>query len=191
MSQEAIIKSIRDDADSRASAMIQEASAKADEIVSAAAEACKSYCEQSRYDIDKAVKDIAERSKVVSELDARKTMLNAKFEVINKIYALALEKARNLNKDVYKQLLLGMLTYAEDGDVVTISKREVGILTAEDVKEFGLKHNIRLSLSDKLGDFDGGMIISGGGVDKNVTLEVEIEMLREETETMLAKELAD
>ena len=34
--------------------------------------------------------------------------------------------------------------------------------------------------------FSGGVILSGGGVDKNLTLEVEVGLLREETESEIA-----
>ena len=47
---------------------------------------------------------------------------------------------------------------------------------------------ITLTLAKISGDFDG-MILSGNGVDKNLTFEVEIALLRDELETQIAKEI--
>ena len=48
---------------------------------------------------------------------------------------------------------------------------------------------ISLTLSDKLGDFDGGVILSENGVDKNFTFEIEVALLKEQTEANVAKEI--
>lgn len=189
MSKEAIIEKILSDAEKRAEASLNEAKDKADSILADAAAQCKAHCEQSNYEMGRIAEDVARRGKTVAELDAKKLVLAAKSELINRVYELALEKAKTLDKKTYKKLLLGMLEYAEDGDVVTISEREKGILTKEDVAAFASAKKIKLSLNDKLGDFDGGMIISGKGIDKNLTLEVEFKLLRDETEAEIAKEL--
>ena len=81
-----------------------------------------------------------------------------------------------------------MLDVAEDGDVITLGKRQRDCLNAYDIAEFSVRKGIRLTLSEIYGDFDG-MILSGHGVDKNLTFEVEIASLREELETQIAKEL--
>ncbi|HAT83330.1 MAG TPA: V-type ATP synthase subunit E, partial [Clostridiales bacterium] len=41
----------------------------------------------------------------------------------------------------------------------------------------------------KFGDFDGGLILSENGVDKNFTFEVEVALLKEQTEAKTAKEI--
>ena len=55
--------------------------------------------------------------------------------------------------------------------------------------EFAKKKGINLTLSDKFGDFDGGLILSENGVDKNFTFEVEVALLKEQTEAKTAKEI--
>lgn len=189
MSKEAIVEKILSDAQLKADAVIGDANQKAADILASTEEDCKKYIKESETQIKKMNLDIAARSKTVAELDAKKVELGTKTKILDKVFARALEKIRELDKKKYKALLLGMLEEAEDGDVITISKREKDILTKDDVKEIADKKGIKLSLAKDFGDFDGGMILTGKGVDKNFTFEVEVSILREELETQVAKEI--
>lgn len=189
MSKEAIIDKILSDANLKADAIIGEANEKADEIISIAAAQCKEYLQQNNAEIDKLTLDIDARSRSVAELDARKLLLAAKTQVLDSVYAKTLEKLRNLDKEQYSALIFSMLENAKDGDVVTISEREKDIITKESLADFAQKKGISLTLADKFGDFDGGVVISENGVDNNFTLEVEVALLREQTETKIAKEI--
>lgn len=189
MSKEAIIDKILSDANLKGDAIIGEANGKADEIISLAAKQCKDYLYQSKTEIDRLTLEIDERSRSVAELDARKLLLAAKTQVLDDVYAKTLEKLRNLDKEQYGALIFAMLENAKDGDVVIISKREKDIVTKQSLAEFAKKKGIKLTLADKFGDFDGGVIISENGVDNNFTLDVEVSILREQTETKIAKEI--
>lgn len=189
MSKEAIVEKIISDAHLRADAIIGEANAKADEVISAAAEECKAYLYNFKAETDKMVFDVEARSKTVAELDAKKLALAAKTKVLDVVYERALDNLRNLDKDTYSELIFAMLQNAKDGDVVTISKREKDIVTTELLAQFAKEKGISLTLSDKLGDFDGGVILSENGVDKNFTFEIEVALLKEQTEANVAKEI--
>lgn len=189
MSKEAIIDKILSDANLKGDAIIGEANGKADEIISLAAKQCKDYLYQSKTEIDRLTLEIDERSRSVAELDARKLLLAAKTQVLDDVYAKTLEKLRNLDKEQYGALIFAMLENAKDGDVVIISKREKDIVTKQSLADFAKKNGIKLTLADKFGDFDGGVIISENGVDNNFTLDVEVSILREQTETKIAKEI--
>lgn len=189
MSKEAIIDKILSDANLKGDAIIGEANEKADEIISLAAKQCKDYLYKSKTEIDRLTLEIDERSRSVAELDARKLLLAAKAQVLDSVYAKTLEKLRNLDKEQYSALIFSMLENAKDGDVVTVSEREKDIVTKESLADFAKKKGISLTLADKFGDFDGGVIISENGVDNNFTLEVEVALLREQTETKIAKEI--
>lgn len=189
MSKEAIIDKILSDANLKGDAIIGEANEKANEIISLAANQCKDYLYKSKTEIDRLTLEIDERSRSVAELDARKLLLAAKAQVLDSVYAKTLEKLRNLNKEQYSALIFSMLENAKDGDVVTVSEREKDIVTKESLADFAKKKGISLTLADKFGDFDGGVIISENGVDNNFTLEVEVALLREQTETKIAKEI--
>lgn len=189
MSKEAIIDKILSDANLKGDAIIGEANEKADEIISLAAKQCKDYLYKSKTEIDRLTLEIDERSRSVAELDARKLLLAAKTQVLDSVYAKTLEKLRNLDKEQYSALIFAMLENANDGDVVTVSEREKDIVTKESLADFAKKKGISLTLADKFGDFDGGVVISENGVDNNFTLEVEVALLREQTETKIAKEI--
>lgn len=189
MSKEAIIDKILSDANLKGDAIIGEANEKANEIISLAANQCKDYLYKSKTEIDRLTLEIDERSRSVAELDARKLLLAAKAQVLDSVYAKTLEKLRSLDKEQYSALIFSMLENAKDGDVVTVSEREKDIVTKESLADFAKKKGISLTLADKFGDFDGGVIISENGVDNNFTLEVEVALLREQTETKIAKEI--
>ncbi len=191
MGKEAIIEKIISDAEARANAILEEARLKADEIIATAAQECKEYLAKNKHEIDVATSEIAKRSETVAELDARKLGLGAKSKTLDLTYSLVLEKLRNLDKKTLKALLLGMLDKAEGGDVVIISENEKDIVTSKVVQDVAKKKGITLTLSEKFGDFDGGMILSGKGVDKNLTFDAELDVLREDTEGRVAKELFD
>lgn len=189
MSKETIIDKILSDANLKGDAIIGEANGKADEIISLAAKQCKDYLYQSKTEIDRLTLEIDERSRSVAELDARKLLLAAKTQVLDDVYAKTLEKLRNLDKEQYGALIFAMLENAKDGDVVIVSEREKDIVTKQSLADFAKKKGIKLTLADKFGDFDGGVIISENGVDNNFTLDVEVSILREQTETKIAKEI--
>lgn len=189
MSKEAIIEKIISDGQKKSDAILAEASEKAEEILAVAAEECKGYYDNAVYETNKQVDDILSRGKTVAELDAKKLQLGAKAEILDSVFSMALDKLRSLDKKTYKGLLLSMLKNADDGDEVVISAREKDILTAKDVKEYADKRGINLTLAKEFGDFDGGLMLKGNGIDKNFTFEVEVDLLRDEIEMNIAKEL--
>lgn len=189
MSKEAIIERILSDADAQARAAIEEAENKAAEILAVAEKQCDSYRRKVAADIARAVEDVAARVEVVAGLDAGKLMLAAKADILDRVYAMALEKARALDKKTYRKVVEGMLQCAENGDKVIVSERERGIVTKDMVAEVAKSKNIKLTLSSEKGTFDGGIILTSDGVDKNLTLETEFALLRTETEAETAKKL--
>lgn len=189
MSKEAIIEKIYSDAKIKADSFVKDAEEKSQEILDEAKKQCAEYIAQSKSETEQMVYDILSRGQIVAELDAKKLQLAAKKEILDIVFVRALEKVKEMNDKEYLKLLLGMLNQAEDGDIITISKREEKVLTQKVVDDFAKKKGIKLSLSKSRGDFDGGMILSGNGIDKNLTLEVEIGMIRSEIETQIAKEL--
>lgn len=189
MSKEAIIEKILSDAEIRANSFIEEQTAKADEILADAAEQCKSYYYTFKAETDKMVAELQSRAKTVAELDARKLMLASKTKMLDSVFERAVEKLAKLDKEQCKKLLLAMLvSSAEDGDVITLGKAQAAFISEDDVAAVAKQKGINLSLSSEQGDFDG-MMLSNNGVDKNLTFEVEVALLREETETQIAKEI--
>lgn len=190
MSKEAIIDKIIGDAQAKADSFIADAKEKADEILSLSAEQCKTYLATSQTETYRMCEDVEARAKTVADLDARKLQLGAKSQILNRVFERALEKLKDLNGDRAKELLFAMLDkVAEDGDVVTVCESEKDLLTKDELSAFAKKKGITLTLADAYGNFDGGLILTGKGVDKNLTYNVEIDALRDEVETEIAKEI--
>ena len=129
------------------------------------------------------------RSRTVAELDAGKIMLGAKSSLIDEVFAAALKKAGELDAATCKKIVLGMLDFAKDGDEITVSAREKGIVTKKMVDDAAKAKGAKLTLDSEYGDFDGGVLLTGNGIDKNFTFEVEFALLRDATEAKIAKEL--
>lgn len=187
--KEAIIEKIISDATVRGEAVIDDAKFKATEIENVAKAVCASMADNAEKERAAAVNDVLTRSKTVAELDAKKLLFDAKNQVVALTFETALNKVKNLPKEKYAKLVMGMLSMAEDGDVVTISKREKNVLTEAVIKEFAAKKKIKLTLNKEFGEFDGGIILSGSGVDKNLTFETEFQLLKDELEETVAKKL--
>ncbi|MDY5345345.1 MAG: V-type ATP synthase subunit E family protein [Eubacteriales bacterium] len=187
--KEAIIEKIISDATVRGEAVIDDAKFKATEIENVAKAVCASMADSAEKERAATVNDVLTRSKTVAELDAKKLLFDAKNKVVALTFETALNKVKNLPKEKYAKLVMGMLSMAEDGDVVTISKREKDVLTEAVIKEFAAKKKIKLTLNKEFGEFDGGIILSGSGVDKNLTFETEFQLLKDELEETVAKKL--
>lgn len=187
--KEAIIEKIISDATVRGEAVIDDAKFKATEIENVAKAVCASMADNAEKERAAAVNDVLTRSKTVAELDAKKLLFDAKNQVVALTFETALNKVKNLPKEKYAKLVMDMLSMAEDGDVVTISKREKDVLTEAVIKEFAAKKKIKLTLNKEFGEFDGGIILSGSGVDKNLTFETEFQLLKDELEETVAKKL--
>lgn len=122
--------------------------------------------------------EINRRRLSVANLDAKKYQLSQKQLLVEKAYATAAEK---LHEDGRKYLkLIGKLItrYAETGETVTICEGDKKRITKAYLDGFGKK----LTLNSQYGDFSGGIILSSKGYDKNLTLEVVLRQIREESE---------
>lgn len=187
--KQAIIDKIMNDAKANEKAILDESNKKVDEINCGIEKLVADLTEKSKIEQETLEHDIITRSKTVAELDSKKLILNAKNKLIDETFNKALDQILNLPKAKYEKLILGMLEFAEDGDIVTISKKEKSILTKEKIKAFATKKKINLTLAKDFGDFEGGIILSSKGIDKNLTFESEISILREDIEENIAKQL--
>lgn len=122
-------------------------------------------------------------------LDAKKILLGKKKETLDEIYRLAMEEIQKLPKERYLAVMKGLLAEAENGDVAVVNAADAKKLTPEwwqvTVKELG----IDVKLSETSAEIAGGVLLKGGQTDKNLSLESEMALFREETEMDLAKRL--
>lgn len=185
--KETIIQKILDDAKKVAEGNISEAENTAGQILDRAKREVDKYKKENASKADDLYSDALARSQVVSNLDCKKLILNAKKATIDKAFDEAVADIKK-DKKGYLSLLEKMITScAEDGDEVIICEEDSKVITKKFITDLSKKLDKKLNLSDEYGDFAGGVILSGKSYDKNLTLELELEAIRQDTESKISK----
>lgn len=183
--KEAIIQKIIDDAEAVAAANIGEANDTASQILGRAQRQVDKFIETNAQKADEKYADALKRSQVVSNLDVKKLVQGAKKKVIDKVFEESLE-AIKADKKRYLALLEGMiLSCCEDGDEVVPAMGEDKLITKKFVSDLSKKSGKSLKKSESEGDFKGGVMLSGKNYDKNLTLELELTLIREKLESKI------
>ena len=180
-----IIKKIRLDAEIKANSTLEEGNNRAKEIIDDAIHNADIYKERFLQESFKERDEIVKRRITVANLEAKKLILQAKKEIIDKAFENA-KKALIEDKKAYKEIITSMLKYAEDGDKITICESDSKLITNKFVKETTGKD---VTINKEYGNFVGGIIITGENSDKNLTLDVELKAVREQIETEIAEML--
>ena len=124
---------------------------------------------------------------VVSTLDGKKILMNAKAKAVDDLFAKALDEIASMDKKKYLAIIENILKkFAEDGEVVIISEVDKGRVTQKFIDDTAKKLGIKLTLSKELGSFHGGVILSGKNSDKNLSFDMELMSIKEECETQIA-----
>lgn len=179
MSQEAIVRKIAADAKEKCDAILSAARTKGEQNLKAAKE--RAEANEKNALSQPIAQEVLRRKKSTADLEVKKIILSAKQSVIADCFRLAEEKLIQ-DKDA-KSFLLAMIEQeAEEGDVVYLSKNDAGKITQADINRIALKTGKKITLADRCGDFSGGVILSGSGVDKNLTYSAMLEMLRGDCE---------
>ncbi len=168
---------------------MSEGEEKGNAILDAAKKECDEQLVAARAEMERASEETLSRSRVVAEMDAKRLILDAKLGILDRVFARALEKLVQLDDEAMKQLLLGMLSYAEDGDEVILNARGRSLINKSVLKAFASSRGISLKLSDEVGDFEGGAKLRHGGIDKNLTFASELAILRDSEEAEIAKQI--
>lgn len=185
--KDAIINKIMSDADSQAEEILAQAKAKAEAQVKKALDESEALQADAAKKAEDAGSELITRRLTVAGLDVKKQMLAVKKELIDASFAKAESVLAGLEDDDYLKLISAMLAKsASDGDTVTVSANDKSRITADFIKKQSKKLGISLTLGKEYGDFDGGIILTGGGVDKNLTLEVELKLLYDEIQADVA-----
>lgn len=141
---------------------------------------------------EKAAAEREERLSSMAQLEARKVCLAAKQEMVEKAYALALERLCALPDEQYLQTLAALLTQAAPdgrGEVILAPEKREGLgekaVALANEKLGGGK----LTLSRETRPIRGGFILKNGNVEVNGTFETLVRLQRAETAGAVAKQL--
>ncbi len=184
--KDAIIEKIRSDAQDVMTGLSEDANKKGMEIIHVAQNDAKIYAEKQMTESYAERDEIIRRRITVANLEVKKIILAAKQKVIKDAFEKAADAIR-ADKKRYEKMLAGMVQCADDGDVITFSEKDKGLVTDAWFASVIKKMDKKPKKSDTYGDFSGGILIAGKGSDKNFTLEVELSGVREDYEPQIAK----
>ena len=183
--KDAIIQKIIDDAGKVAEGNIREAEETASQILARARKEIDRFDAANEGKADALYNDALSRSAVVANLDCKKLMLNAKKDVINKVFDEAAEVISS-DKKAYLSLIESMIcSCCEDGDEVVICERDAKVITKKFIGDISKKIGKKLTLCATFGEFKGGVLLIGKNYDKNLTLDLELQSVREKTESQI------
>ena len=171
---DAIKDKIISDAKSEAAEIVAEAKKKAEAIIAVGEKETDEYIRAHVGDKDDMYVSLIQRRRVVTELECRKLRLREKRKALDGVFSAAYDKLKGMSDDRYRKLISAILKmHAEEGDKIIISKNDKAVL-----KDIG---------AEATGNFEKGVILSGVNYDKNLTLESELNLLKDELETEIGK----
>ncbi len=171
-----------------ANSTAEEGNIKAQEIIDGANNDIAIYREKNMRETFALRDEIVARRISVANLEAKKIMLGARRDVLNSAFDGATELILG-DDETYLALIERMLSYADDGDVVCISERDKDRITENFISAIAAKRGIELTLGGDYADIKGGVVLRGKNYDKNLSVDVEMQFLREEIEHVVAEEL--
>ena len=138
---------------------LKRANDNANEIIAKASEAAEAKVAAFKSGMKATYDEILRRNEVVSTLDGKKIVMNAKAKAVDNLFAKALDEIAGIDKKKYLAIIENILKkFAEDGDEVIISEVDKGRVTQKFIDDTAKKLGIKLTLSKELGNFHGGVI---------------------------------
>lgn len=187
---EKILAHIRSDAQSRADAILAEAEEQAAQIrADYDKKAAEVYAEKLRAGT-KACQEQMDSVRRIAQMEAKKSLLAVKQEMVAESFALARQELTALPQEKYTDFLARLAAKAAvtGTEEIVLNARDREAVGAAVVKAANAKlPGAKLTLSDRIGSFDGGLILSRGSIEVNCTLELLVELCRSE----MAVEIAD
>ncbi|MBQ1576111.1 MAG: hypothetical protein IIZ83_04050 [Oscillospiraceae bacterium] len=192
---EKIIAHIQADAQAQCDAILAKAQETCGTIrADWAQKAADAYGEAIRAGV-KTCADEGDSAARLGRMEAKKTLLALKQEMIAKSFALAEQKLLALGDEDYVALLAKLAASSavtgEEEIVLNAADRErVGEAVVKAANE-KLGDKGRLTLSPSVGDFEGGLILRRGNIEVNCTIALLVELCRGEMSAAIAGVLFD
>ena len=189
---EKIIAHIQADANAQADAILKQAEAKCAGIRESYEQKAKeAYAERIRAGV-KTNQDRLDSMDRLARMEGRKAILALKQDMVAESFDRACEQLVNLPEAQYVAFLAKLAAKA------SVTGDEEIVLNAHDRKAYGSEvveaankalGNGKLTLSEKTGDFKGGLILRRGSIEANCTAELLVELRREDMAAELARVL--
>ena len=193
---EKIIAHIRADGDAEAKKIIDAASKQAEEKRAESFKAALSEYEKLMQAGNAECEDILSGSRRIAEMEAKKSVLSVKQEMISAAFDAAREEIVNMPRDKYTQFLARMAAEAAAGGVEEIvlnarDKAEVGKAVCKAANELLSAKGTpgKLTVSEDTADISGGVIVRFGGIETNCSIDALIRQRRSGLSTEVAAAL--
>ncbi len=189
---EKIIAHIEADAQAQADAVLGEARQRCEAIKARFDEkAARLYSDRIREGV-KACQDQEDSALRISRMEARKSVLSVKQEMVEKSFDLAVQQIVALPDEKYTAFLANLVKKAGpagDEDIIlnAADRARVGEALIKAVNADGAK----MKLSDETRDIKGGLILRRGSIETNCSVELLVELCRGELSAKLADVLFD
>ena len=189
---EKIIAHIEADAQTQADAVLAEARQRCEAIKARFDEkAARLYSDRIREGV-KACQDQEDSALRISRMEARKSVLSVKQEMVEKSFDLAVQQIVALPDEKYTAFLANLVKKAGpagDEEIIlnAADRARVGEALLKAVNADGAK----MKLSDETRDIKGGLILRRGSIETNCSVELLVELCRGELSAKLADVLFD
>lgn len=193
---EKIIAHIRADGDAEAKKILDAAAKQAEEIRAASFKEALSEYERLMQAGNAECEDILSGSRRIAEMEAKKSVLSVKQEMISAAFDAAREEIVNMPRDKYTQFLARMAAEAAVGGMEEIvlnarDKAEVGKSVCKAANELLSAKGTpgKLTVSEDTADISGGVIVRFGGIETNCSIDALIRQRRSGLSTEVAAAL--
>lgn len=193
---EKIIAHIRADGDAEAKKIIDAASKQAEEKRAESFKAALSEYEKLMQAGNAECEDILSGSRRIAEMEAKKSVLSVKQEMISAAFDAAREEIVNMPRDKYTQFLARMAAEAATSGMEEIvlnarDKAEAGRSVCKAANELLSAKGTpgRLTVSEDTADISGGVIVRFGGIETNCSIDALIRQRRSGLSTEVAAAL--
>ena len=190
---EKIIAHIRADGDAEAKKIIDAASKQAEEKRAESFKAALSEYEKLMQAGNAECEDILSGSRRIAEMEAKKSVLSVKQEMISAAFDAAREEIVNMPRDKYTQFLARMAAEAAASGMEEIvlnarDKAEVGRSVCKAANELLSAKGTpgKLTVSEDTADISGGVIVRFGGIETNCSIDALIRQRRSGLSTEVA-----
>ena len=190
---EKIIAHIRADGDAEAKKIIDAASKQAEEKRAESFKAALSEYEKLMQAGNAECEDILSGSRRIAEMEAKKSVLSVKQEMISAAFDAAREEIVNMPRDKYTQFLARMAAEAAASGMEEIvlnarDKAEVGKSVCKAANELLSAKGTpgKLTVSEDTADLSGGVIVRFGGIETNCSIDALIRQRRSGLSTEVA-----
>ena len=182
------------DADTQAEIdrILENAKAEAEKVAQGYRTQMESETTELRERSRRAAAEREERLVSAAQMEARKTALAARQEMVDKAYAMALEKLCSLPEEQYIQTVAALLVQAAPdgkGEVIFSKEQRERVGTAAVALANSRLGDGKLTVSAQTRPLKGGFILSNGRVEVNCSFDTLVRLQRAETAGEVAKRL--